>query len=101
MVSGFWGKLSGRREGVFDLIFGLDLVRTVRAASAAGLGARAERFVDDGLDGSGAAAAFGAAAEAAVDLLGAARKVRGSSHGIADVMVAQDVAGTDDHEVGR
>ena len=72
----------------------------VRTAQAAGLGAGAERFVDDGLDGAGAAATLGAATEAAVDLLRMARQVTGGADGIANIMVAKDVAGTDDHEVG-
>ena len=73
----------------------------VRAAGAAGLGAGAKRFVDDGLDGACAAAAFGAAAEAAVDLLRMARQVAGCADSIADIMVAEDVTGTDNHETGR
>ena len=72
----------------------------VRTAEATGLGARAKRFVDDGLDGAGAAAAFRAATEAAVDLLRMTRQIAGGTHGIANIMVAEDVAGTDDHEVG-
>jgi hypothetical protein len=72
----------------------------VRATGAAGLGTGAEGFLDDRLDGAGAATAFGAATEAAVDLLGVARKVRRCTHGIADVMVAEDVAGADNHETG-
>jgi len=44
-----------------------------------------------------AAAAFGAATEAAVKLLGAARKALGGFHGVADVVIAQHVAGTDIH----
>ena len=47
----------------------------VRAAGAAGLGAGAKGFVDDGLDGARAAAALGAATEAAIDLLGVSRQV--------------------------
>src|SRR5262245_56857498 len=97
-------ELSGRREAVLDPGLGLDFeVRfgTMRATGAAGLGAGAERLIDDGLDGAGAATAFGVAAKTAIDLLRAARKVRRSSHGIADIMVTQDVAGTNDHEVGR
>ena len=102
MGKGIFGGVSGRREGVFDLIFGLRLFgRAVRAAGAAGLGARAEGFVDDGLDGAGAASAFRAAAETAVDLFGASRKARRSIHSIAHIMVTEDVAGTNDHEVGR
>ena len=97
---------SGCREGVLNPNFGLklslDLVqRAVRAAGAAGLSTRAQGFLDNGLDGAGAAAAFGAATKAAIELLGIARKVRGSIHGVADIMVAEDVAGTNDHEVGR
>ena len=70
----------------------------VRASGAAGLGAFAEGLVDDGLDGAGASAAFGAAAEATVDLLGIAGKVRRGVHGAADILVADDVTGTDNHE---
>ena len=73
----------------------------MRTAGAAGLSTGAEGFLDNGLDGTGAAAAFGAATKAAVELLGITRKVRSSIHGIADVMVAEDVAGTDDHEAGE
>ena len=91
-------EFSGRREGVFDLRYGLIFGSAVlRATGAAGFGTR---FSDDGLDGAGAAAAFDAAAEAAVDFLGAARKARRSIHRIADIMVAEDVAGADDHEAG-
>jgi hypothetical protein len=73
----------------------------VRAAGAAFLGAGAERFVDDGLDRARAAAAFGAAAEATVNLLGIPRQVRSCTHGTPDIVVAQDVAGTDNHETAR
>lgn len=72
----------------------------VRTAQATGFGAGAKRFVDDGLDGAGAATAFGAATEAAVDLLWMTRQITGGADGIADIEVAEDVAGTDDHEVG-
>ena len=73
----------------------------VRAAGTAGLGAGTKRFVDDGLDGARAAAAFGAAAEATVNLLGIPRQVRGCTHGTPDIVVAQNVAGTDNHETAR
>jgi hypothetical protein len=73
----------------------------VRASGAAGFGASAERLIDNGLDGARASAAFGAAAEAAVDLLGITRKLFGGTNGIADIVVAEDVAGTDNHENGR
>jgi hypothetical protein len=88
----------GEREFVV-LLFGQGM--TMRAARAAGLGAGTQRFVDDGLDGARAAAAFGAAAEASINLLGIARHTRSCTDGIADIMVAEDVTGTDNHEVGR
>jgi hypothetical protein len=69
----------------------------VRAPVAAGLGARTQRFIHDLPDGPGAATALGAAAEAAIDLPRRARQVAGVSHSIADVVVANDVAGTNDH----
>jgi hypothetical protein len=74
---------------------------TVRATRTAGLGASTERLVNDGLDGARASAAFGATPEAAIDLLGVARKLLGGIDGVADIVVAEDVAGTDNHENGR
>jgi len=47
----------------------------VRAAGPASLGASAQSLVNDGLDGARASAAFGAATEAAINLLGTTRKV--------------------------
>ena len=96
-----WEPVSRGREGVFDPGFGLNFyIMAVRAAGTAGLGAGAKGFFDDRGDGPGAAAAIGTAAEAAVKLFGVARQVRGRTHGIADVMVTEDVAGTNDHETG-
>ena len=73
----------------------------VRTAGAARLGTGAEGFVDNGLDGARAAAAFGAAAEASVNLLWIARQVRSCMDGTADIVVAKDVTRTNDHEDGR
>ena len=73
----------------------------VLASGMAGLGAVAERLVDDGLDGARASSTFGAAAEAAVDLLGIARKRFRCVDGVADIVVAEDVAGTNNHEIGK
>ena len=75
------------------------LCPAMRAAGTTGLGAGPQSLFDDGLEGARAASALGAAAEAAIDLLRVARKVRCSIYGVADVMVAKHVAGTDDHEV--
>ena len=76
-VSGLTGlRESGdslKRQRAMDVLMFSRLA--VRAAGTAGLGAGAQRFVNDGLDGARAAAAFRAAAEAAVDLLGIAGKV--------------------------
>jgi hypothetical protein len=73
----------------------------VRAAGTAGRGTGTQRLIDDGLDGTRAAAAFGAAAEATVNLFGIPRHVRGCTYGTTDIVVAQDVAGTDNHETVR
>jgi hypothetical protein len=87
-----------KRRGSFLRRLVIGGVAAVRAAGAAFLGAGTESFVDDGLDRAGAAAAFGAAAEATVKLFWIARQVRGCAYGITDIVVAQNVAGTDDHE---
>lgn len=70
----------------------------VRAAGAAGLGAGTQRLLDNALDGARAAAAFGAAAETAIDLLGIAGEVFRTIDRTADIVVGQDVAGTNDHK---
>ena len=72
---GRFSKRSGGRERELGVDMRFRMGRAVRASGAAGLGAGAQGLVDDGLDGARAAAAFGAAAEAAIDLLGVARKV--------------------------
>jgi len=76
-------------------------VAAVRAAGAAFLGAGTKGFFDDGLDGTRAAAALGTAAKAAVNLLGVPRQVRRCADGTTNIVVAQDVAGTDNHETAR
>ena len=92
-------ECEGRSNFLRRLVVGR--VAAVRATGAAFLGAGAECFVDDGLDGARAAAAFGAAAEATVNLLGIPRQVRSRTYGTTDIVVAQDVAGTDNHETGE
>ncbi|MGY4497363.1 hypothetical protein ACVWYH_001290 [Bradyrhizobium sp. GM24.11] len=98
------GKFSAGREGELGwlgrlVISGHGVV--VRAAGAAGLSAGAKRFVDDGLDRPGAAAALGATAEASIDLLGVAHSIVGLGDGGADVVIAQHVTGTNDHGSSR
>jgi hypothetical protein len=72
----------------------------VRASGAAGLSAGTEGVIDDSLDGTRASATLGAATETAVDLLGIAREVFRSVDGVTDIVVAEDVAGTNNHENG-
>jgi hypothetical protein len=72
----------------------------MRAAGTAGLGASPQSLVDNGLEGARAAAAFGATTETAVNLLGATRKVIRSGDGVADIVVAENVAGTNNHKDG-
>ena len=69
----------------------------VRATGAAGLGAGAERLLDNALDGARAAAALGTAAETAIDLLGIPGEVFRAIDRTADIVVGQDVAGTNNH----
>jgi len=73
------------------------MAMAVRATGTAGLGAGAQRLIDDGLDGARATATLGAATEAPIELLGIAGKVLRTLDDTADVMVAKHVAGTDDH----
>jgi hypothetical protein len=88
----------------FERKFAVDVLMSpgpaVRASGIAGLGASTERLVNDGLDGAGASATLGAATEAAIDLLGIAWKVFRGVDGITNIVVAEDVAGTNNHKVG-
>ena len=70
----------------------------MRTSRLTGLGACAERFLDDGLDRTCAPAAFDAATEAAIDLPGIARQFIRRMDGVTDIVVGDDVAGTDNHE---
>ena len=95
-------EFSGSREREFLFARHILAGLAVRAAGIAGLRAVPERIVDDRPDGARAAAAFGAATEAVIDLLGAPWKiVLRRADGQADILVADDVAGTDDHESAK
>ena len=61
---------------------------------------RAERIVHDPLDGAGAASTLSGAAETAIHLAGRAWARGGVFDRGADVVVGEDVAGTDDHGLG-
>jgi hypothetical protein len=90
--------LSGSREREFDVGVRIRPGLAVRAAGTACLCASTQRLIDNGLDGAGAPATFGAATEAPIDLLGIAGKIFRSVDGAADIVVGEDVAGTDNHE---
>jgi hypothetical protein len=90
------GGFDDYEVGQHDVAMRFGMGGTVRATRAAGLGARTERFVHNRLDGPRAATALGAAAEATIDLPRRARRTR-SANGISDIMVGEDVAGTNDH----
>jgi hypothetical protein len=100
---GFSG--GGEREFDLSLDLGLDrLVRrglAVRTSRTTGLGAGAEGFIDNGLDGARAPATLRAAAEAAVNLLGVTREVFRGADSAADIMVAEDVTGANNHGGGK
>ena len=70
----------------------------MRTSGVTDASADAKRLIDDGLDGPRTATAFHAAAKTTIDLLGLAQHIVSGTDGIADIVVAEDVAGTDDHE---
>ena len=88
---------SGSREGEFGSGRRLGRGMAVGATGLAGQGTDAEGLVNDALDGACATAAFGTATKAAIKLLGAPRKVVCGIHGVAHVVIAQHIAGTNNH----
>jgi hypothetical protein len=77
------------------------LAVAVRASNTTGLGTSPERLIDDGLDGARAATAFGAAAETIIDLLGTTRQIVRIGDRVANIVVAEDVTGTNNHGNGE
>jgi hypothetical protein len=69
----------------------------MRTPGTAGLGAGPQSLVDNGLEGARTSAALGATTETAINLLGATREIIRSADGVADIVVAEDVAGTNNH----
>ena len=76
----------------------LRVVRRMGASSGTLPGAGTQRVLDDLVDGAGAATAFGAAAKAAIDLPCCARTIGRGADRAADVIIAQNIAGTDDQD---
>jgi len=72
----------------------------MRASGMAGLGAGSKSVVNNRFDGAGTSATFSAATKAAIELPGIAWKVFRGIDGIADIVVAEDVAGTNNHKYG-
>jgi putative intracellular protease/amidase len=69
----------------------------MRTPGTAGLCTSPQSLVDNGLEGARASAAFGATTETAIDLLGTTREIVRGADGAADIVVAEDVAGANDH----
>ena len=88
----------GCYQGQIGVAVRVGVSGTVRAAGTTGLGAGAQRLVDNALDGACTAAAFGAAAEATIELLGVPGEVFRAIDRTADIVVGQDVAGTNNHK---
>jgi len=84
------------RERGIDMRLGVPAA--VGAPRATGLGAGTKSLVNDCFDGARTPATFGAAAEAAIELLGIAGQILRRRDGTADIAVAKDVAGTNNHE---
>jgi hypothetical protein len=82
------------RLGEFFRLMGAAAMGTVHLA---GSGTGTQRFINDRLDGPCATSAFGAAAQAPIDLLGVARQLICRSNRIADVVIGNDVARTHNH----
>jgi hypothetical protein len=69
----------------------------VRAASTACDGAAAQCFRHDLLDGARAATALSTTAKTSIHLTGRTRQIGCGGHRVADVMVTEDVTGTNNH----
>jgi hypothetical protein len=103
-----WARNDGQERldcqaGGFErrlVVVGVRTRLLVGAAGTAGLGAGSQRLVDDGLDGARTAAAFGAAAEATIELLGIPGQIFRTFDGTANIVVGQNVTGTNNHEGG-
>ena len=93
---GFQEVLVGRECELEGGLFGTALI--VPASRLTGVRAGSQCIINDGLDRSRTTAAFGTAAQAVIDMLGAPQHVVSGIDGIADIVVAEDVAGTNNHE---
>jgi len=92
-VSGRFGELS-----LLNGISGFQGSSGMGAPGAAGFGAGPESFIHDFADGARATAALCAAPEAAIDLSRRPGRLLCIGDDAAHVVVAQHIAGTDDHQ---
>jgi hypothetical protein len=76
-------------------------ITAMLAAGLAGTGAWPKGLINERLDRSCATPAFGAAAETAVKLLGIPRQFVSRGHGIANIVIGNNVAGTHNHETDQ
>lgn len=93
---GFQEASVGREHELVSRLFGA--VHAVRASGVAGLRTGSECIVDDGLDRPRTAAALRTAPQAIIDMLGVPKHIVSGIDGIADIMVAENVAGANNHE---
>jgi hypothetical protein len=89
-------RISGGSERELSVVL-IPLDLAVRASGLAGLGAVSKSLFNNALDGAGTPAASDAATQAAIDLPRIARQILRGADGTADIVVADDVAGTDNH----
>ena len=85
------------RRGQRELGLFVQSFLVVRATDETTSRAGSKRFVDDGLDGPRTAAAFHAAAEAAMDLSGMPQHIIRGADRMANIVVAENIAGADNH----
>jgi len=88
---------SGCGQSKLGLDIRLGTGMTVRASRAARSGTRAKSLIHDLLDGASAPAALCTATETSIHLPRRSRRHLRNAHRAAHIVVAQDVAGTNDH----
>lgn len=102
--SWMWENAKAEGSGRFgqrSFFNGISVVRhgsSMRAACAAGFGTGLEGFVHDFADGAGTAATLGATTEAPVNLPCRPGRLLCVGDDTANIVVAQHIAGTDDHQ---
>ena len=91
------GKISGRGQSKLSLDSRFSIGMAVGTSRAARPRTRAQRLIHDLLDGASAPAALCTATQTSINLPRRSRRHLRNAHRAAHVVVAQDVAGTNDH----